>query len=103
MKRFIPYSAAWLLVLCLMAVNTTPLVFPTDIGSWVCVKIDVHNDSYPADGKEEKNETLKFARHLVAIDHLWFIEVSLHFIEQPHQKVRDIYLPIILPPPKVSA
>lgn len=103
MKFLHSYPAIWLFLFCLMAVNAAPLVFPAEIERRACVKIDAHNDSCPADGKEEKTESLKFARHIAATHHLRLEAISLHFIEQPHQKVRDIYLPIILPPPKVSA
>lgn len=100
MKYLLPYSAAWLLVLCLMAVNAAPLVFPAENEGYVCAQVDAHNDSCPTDGKEEKSETLKFARHIAVAPPFKLETLMLSFWEQPRQTVCDIYLPIILPPPK---
>ncbi len=86
-----------------MAVNIAPLLFPAENRSQACVVIDAHNDSLPADGKEEKTESFKFAKSVFFVPNIKSETLPMRFCEHPLRSKRQVFLPIILPPPKAIA
>ena len=92
-----------LLVCCLSAANTVPLFLPKQHQKLARTVIDAHNDSLPADGKEEKTESLKFARSIFVEPIATEIVQPKRFCEMPRRSKMKIFLPVILPPPKAVA
>ncbi|MBK9013819.1 MAG: hypothetical protein IPM82_06880 [Saprospiraceae bacterium] len=104
MKHILPHITAWVLLLCLVATNLAPLFSPLESRGHISVVIDVHNDSLPSDGKEERTEWLKtFARHIIPNPCFNLEMLAQRYFEHPHRSKRQIFLPVILPPPKVLA
>lgn len=103
MLRILQHTIAGLLIACMVTANMAPLVCPAKPTGLVCLKIDAHDDSLPAEGKEEKTESFKFARTVFSIPRLKVEIPSKRFLEHPRRSKRQVYLPIILPPPKAIA
>lgn len=104
MKRILLHTTAWVLLLCLAATNLAPLFSPAESRGFAKVVIDAHNDSLPADGKEEKTEWLKtFVRNTAPDQGHRLVLPMQRYFEHPRRSKRQIFLPVILPPPKVLA
>ncbi len=104
MNSIFRHTTAWVLLLCLAATNLAPLFSLVESKGFDKVVIDVHNDSLPAEGKEEKTEWLKtFVRHIVPNPCFNLEMLTQHYFEYPRRAKRQIFLPVILPPPKVLA
>lgn len=104
MNRRIQNIAVCFLLICHVA-SIMNLLFPRVEGrTEKVVKIDVHNDGFPGEGKEEKSERFKtFSAHFTYKSSFDTGVVASHYFEQPGNLFRQIFLPIILPPPKALA
>lgn len=87
-----------------MSNMATSVLFPVEQADPRVVVIDAHNDSLPADGKEERAEWLKFARRQTLPNPCLKLEESVasHSFET-NQLKRQFYPPVISPPPKSVA
>lgn len=103
MKQIFLHIAAWFLLACVMVNLASDVLFPVEQHGPVVVAIDAHNDSLPADGKEERAEWLKFARQQAPSNPCFrLVELLQPYLIDPLQLKRQFYPPVISPPPKKS-
>lgn len=103
MKRILQHTTLWLIICCLTGINVKPWSLHSPCKRQDNTFIDAHHDNLPANGKEEKTQSLKLVRNVVSICYTKPALVSLRFFEHARNPKRQIYLPVILPPPKTIA
>ena len=102
MNSIFKHTIFWLLLSWLSATNLKPLFLPETTTYQQKMSFDVHHDALPDEGKQEQTEPLKtFARYVIQRPlHEFDTKLVEHF-DYPHCSKRKVYLPIILPPPKI--
>ncbi len=104
MKRIVHHTVFWLSLCCLSAANLKPLVYPDAMAVPQQVVIDAHNDSLPTESKEEKTEWFKnIAAPLVQPTTAEARLDARQYMGYLHVAIKQVFLPIILPPPKQAA
>ncbi|MCC6723721.1 MAG: hypothetical protein IT258_04375 [Saprospiraceae bacterium] len=104
MKRLLQYTLCWLCLGCFMAANLKPLVAPAATAKPRQVMLDVHHESMPCDGKEQKTEWFKnVARLLAPIIPVEEEIATPDYLAFKSSIVKQVFQRIILPPPKLLA
>ncbi len=104
MKKVLFHISFWLLLACVSAANLRPLVWPDAVAKPRQMVFDVHNDSLPTESKEEKTEWFKnIAAPFIPIPSLKKEFGTKQYCGQPQFAIKQVFLPIILPPPKMAA
>ncbi len=104
MRTILRHTCFFVLLTCVSAANLRPLVWPDAMAKPKSVVIDVHNDSLPAEGKEEKTEWFKnIAAPDIPIPSSENGFDARQYCGQPQFSRKQVFLPVILPPPKLAA
>jgi hypothetical protein len=103
MKAIAKHTFFCLLAVCILANSSASFFFPKKYVSRSTTVLDVHHDNLPAQGKEEKNEILKVARKSLSIPLPKTETFPQRFFEYHSPLETQIFLPVILPPPKAIA
>jgi hypothetical protein len=104
MKNALLHTAYWLILACVSAANLRPLVWPDAMAKPQPVVIDAQNDSLPAEGKEQKTEWFKnIAAPAIPIASFEKGFDARQYCGQPQFSRKQVFLPVLLPPPKLAA
>ncbi len=103
MKPVFLHIISIFLAACILANSASSWLYVEKKASQYDVVIDVQNQGLPCESREEKVKSLKDFSCKTSIPPNVFAAINCRYFENPKAALKQIFLPVILPPPKANA